>query len=447
LRPAVEAEAARAWVEGLSAEGSTNINRALLEAAAMVDRERPTYLIFLTDGLPTEGVTDRQTILENFNLAAPQNLRLFVFGVGYDVDTFLLDSLAQNHHGSSTYVLPGERLDETLSAFYERIRAPVLTNLSLDFGHLGVYDIYPQPLPDLFAGSQIVIVGRYREGGTSTVTLRGEVNGRTQVFRFPDQTFVRDASSADQAALIPRLWATRKIGHLLNRIRLNGADKETIDQIVRLSIRYGIVTPYTSYLVSEEMPLGAAEQERIAQEQYQQLQATLPLAPAFGQEAVEKAVIQGGLANAQSAVTPSGGGAEMVRLAGTHTFIFQDGIWVDTAFDPGKMRTVKVAFASDDYFKLASSHAQLASAFALGQRVIVLVDGTPYEVVEAGAAVEPLDFPAATPAAEPRPTKTPRPATPTEAVPTAPPGSVPCVSGVLLPGFLLAVGLVFWVKR
>ena len=83
--------------------------------------------------------------------------------MGYDVDTYLLDSLAQAHHGATTYVLPEERLDETLSAFYEKISTPVLADLSLDFGEIGVYDLYPSPLPDLFSGSQIIVVGRYRE--------------------------------------------------------------------------------------------------------------------------------------------------------------------------------------------------------------------------------------------------------------------------------------------
>ena len=164
LRPVSEANQAIAWVDSLSAAGSTDINRALLEAAAVADKERPTYMIFMTDGLPTEGVTQIQEIINNFNKAAPKNLRMFPFGVGYDVDTYLLDSLSEAHHGLSTYVQPGSSLDEALSGFYARISTPVLTNLKLDFGNLAVHDLYPNPLPDLFEGSQVVVVGRYREG-------------------------------------------------------------------------------------------------------------------------------------------------------------------------------------------------------------------------------------------------------------------------------------------
>lgn len=447
LRPAEEANEAIAWVDRQSAQGSTDINRALLEAAAMSDRERPTYLIFLTDGLPTEGIVESQDILDNLDSTAPDNLRLFAFGVGYDVDTFLLDSLAQAHHGSSSYVLPGERLDEVLSAFYAKISSPVLTDLSLDFEEIRTYDIYPDPLPDLFAGSQIIVVGRYREGGIADIVLRGKVEGRRQTFRFDEQRFADDDDEIRSSVLdaIPRLWATRKIGYLLNQIRLNGPDKETIDQIVRLSIRYGIVTPYTSYLVTEEMPLGEAEQERIAREQYNQLSQMAPV-PSSGQGAVERAAEQGGMAAADSAAPPSEEAAQTVRIVGSKTFVVTNGVWVDTGYDPMAMQTVEVAFLSDDYFALVASRPKLAAAFALGRRVIALEEGIAYEVVEGTTEVKPIKIPP-THTPVPQPTGTPFPTLEpvieitAEVTPTAP-GTMPCASGLLPLGLL-----VIWLRR
>jgi Ca-activated chloride channel family protein len=287
-------------VDSLRAEGSTDINRALLEAASMVDPQRPTYLIFLTDGLPTEGVTDSSAILSNFKENAPANLRLFAFGVGYDVDTVLLDTLTQDHHGRSTYVQPGMNLDETLSSFYAGISTPVLTNLDLDFGDISTYDLYPYPLPDLFAGSQVILLGRYRDGGTADITLSGGVNGEPQAFTYMGQEFDKQSSTDSFQSSIPRLWATRKIGYLLNQIRLQGATQEIIDQIVRLSIRYGIITPYTSYLVTEELPLGAAEQQRQANDTFGQMKA-LPTQAPSGQAAVQSAADAGAMQGAASA--------------------------------------------------------------------------------------------------------------------------------------------------
>ena len=451
LRPVGEVSKALTWVDTVSALGSTDINRALLEAAGMVTegvvQERPTYLIFLTDGLPTEGVIDSQKILENFAASAPTHLRLFAFGVGDGVDTFLLDSLAQGHHGASFYVLPGERLDEILSSFYAKISTPVLTDLKLDFGGVSTYDMYPSPLPDLFVGSQIIAVGRYHPGQSlATITLTGDVNGQSQTFSFPEQVFAVNNAGADATlAALPRLWATRKIGYLLNQIRLKGPDQETIDQIVRLSIRYGIVTPYTSYLVTEPLPLGAEEQSRIAQDQFNSaVQATA--APPSGQAAVGKAKDEGDLAGAQSAAPPPAEAANTVRIVGSRAFVLSNGVWIDTGFDPQKMQTVKVAFLSEDYFKLAEARPELAAAFALGEKVIALSGGVAYEVVAAGAPAGSLTIPPTYTPTDPgsSPSEgTPAAVTPAQGgEPAAPKGGLPCLGG-LLPLALLPLALAF----
>lgn len=393
LRSAGEKDGALSWLDGLSALGSTDINRALLEAVSMASGERPAYLIFLTDGLPTEGETDSNRILNNLAGSAPKDVRLFSFGVGDDVDTFLLDSLAQEHHGRSTYVRPGEALDEILSAFFAGISTPVLTDLILNIPGLSTFDLYPNPLPDLFSGSQIVIIGRYHQGGVFDVTLEGVVNGEKQSFIYRGQNFTADSRlDSDQAAAsIPRLWATRKIGYLLNHIRLNGADQETIDQIVRLSIRYGIVTPYTSYLVTEDMPLGSAAQESLAENTFHDIQSA-PAEATSGQGAVDKAAAQGAMERSEAAVPLDQAARQRVRLIGARTFVLSNGVWVDTAFDPNEMQTQKVAFLSEDYFKLTRSLPETSAAFALGERVIVVANGTAFEVVGANETTQPIEI-------------------------------------------------------
>ncbi len=425
LRPADEANEAVSWVDRLSATGSTDINRALLKSVSMADKERPTYIIFLTDGLPTIGVIKRESILTNFSAAAPDNVRLFSFGVGNDVDTFLLDTLSEQHHGLSTYVRPGENLDEILSTFYERISTPVLTDLSVDFGGLSVYDLYPNPLPDLFAGSQVIVVGRYREGGTVDLTLKGTVSGQSQTFPFNGEVFATDSRGAgNNLSSLPRLWATRKIGYLLNQVRLKGADQETIDQIVKLSIRYGIVTPYTSYLVTEPMPLGAENQQRVAQDAFNDA-LSAPQA-ASGAGAVQKAAEQGALSQAQRApsLPVEAGQTQTLATVGSRTFVLSQGIWMDTAYDPQKTQTQKVAFLSDEYFRLGEGRPEVSAALALGEKVVVIVDGRAYEIVDASASdPTPVNPETLTPLAEtPVGKVTPRPvqATPIAVTPVVP---------------------------
>ncbi len=388
LREAGEAQDAIPWVEALSARGSTDINRALLEAAAQLDPERPALVLFLTDGLPTEGVTEREAILDNLARSAPPSLRLFSFGVGYDVDAVLLDTLSEAHHGATTYVLPDQDIDETVSAFYAKVSTPVLTDLDLDLGEARAYDLVPESLPDLFAGGQLIVVGRYRNPGEITARLSGHVEGRSEEFSYPE---IRLAASGG-AEFLPRLWATRKIGALLNDLRLHGADQETVDQVVRLSIQYGIVTPYTSYLVTEPGALGADAIGQIAADAYKSLQSEPTLAS--GQAAVERAAAESALGGASAPAAPQGTDAQVVRVAGTRTFRLSDGVWTDTAFDPQSMRPLDVPFLSEDYFELAASRPDVGAALALGPDVIIVVDGVAYRTVGADQPGDPIPVPA-----------------------------------------------------
>jgi Ca-activated chloride channel family protein len=401
---------ARDFVARLEANGSTDINRALLEALSMVDKERPNILVFLTDGLPTVGEVDVDRIIANVDDAAPENARIFPFGVGYDVNTTLLDTIAQNQRGASGYVRPEESIDEKVSAFYAKVSTPLLSDLEVDFGQIEVSEVYPYPLPDLFAGTQLVIVGRYREGGDATIALQGVVNGQPQQFVYDDLRF----SNQGGAEFIARLWATRKIGYLLQQIRLHGEDKELVDEIVDLSVRYGIITPYTSFLVEEtERALREEGRQQIVED----VQATAMPAPASGQGAVDRSAGEKMLTEAEVPAAPAlpgglGGGVtdeygstiSPVQYVGDKTFVLYDGVWTDTIFDPDKMTPVPVGFGSDDYFALVAAHPEWGRYFALGDHVIVVLEGVAYEVREGEAPA--LDVPtqvspAATPAAGP----------------------------------------------
>jgi Ca-activated chloride channel family protein len=429
LVPASQRGEALDFVARLDANGSTDINRALLEALAMAGEDRPAIVIFLTDGLPTVGEVDVDRIIRNVADAAPEEVRIFPFGVGYDVNTALLDTIAQDHRGASGYVRPEESIEEKVSAFYAKVSTPLLADLELDFGRVEVYDLYPYPLPDLFAGTQLVVVGRYRDGGDAVVTLAGEVNGRRQAFEYGDLLFSREGGDE----FIPRLWATRKIGYLLQQIRLSGEEQELVDEIVDLSVRYGIVTPYTSFLVEEpEMALREEGRSQIAEQVV--VEATRMVDAPSGEAAVNRSAQEKDLAQAEAPMAPmpaatmvaggapgaSGAPAEVapVRYAGDKTFVLHEGIWTDTTFDSDRMETVPVAFGSDDYFALVTARPEWGRYFALGSHIIVVLEGTAYEVREGDAP--PLDLPPAQP--EPGATPTPSgPSGPEVQPPAAPP--------------------------
>jgi Ca-activated chloride channel family protein len=382
LLPASEAGDAASWVDNLQATGGTDINLALLSALDMVEPGRPAMLLFLTDGLPTEGEVDTSRILRNVTDASPENVRLFAFGVGDDVDAILLDSLSSAHHGRTTYVRPGEALNEAVSTFYAGITAPVLASVAIDVSGVTVSDLYPAPVPDLFAGSQLVALGRYDEGGSATLTLSGEVNGKERAYTYP-VTF----ANAGGNNVLPRLWATRKIGYLLNQIRLHGENPELVDAIVDLSLEFGIVTPYTSYLITEDDIHSQASRDRAAEEAVSRINA----APASGAAAVDQAqevqamVDAAVVAPAPRATFVTGAGetvsaADVLRYAGNRAFVLRDGAWTDTAFNASTMTAVEIPFASDAYFDLLAEHPDLGAALALGRNVIVVAGGTAFHI-------------------------------------------------------------------
>ena len=375
LRSASRAEDAGDFVQGLSALGGTNINDALLEALERLPGERPEIIIFLTDGLPTVGIQDAGPIIANVREAAGPTVRLFAFGVGDDVNTVLLDSIAQENRGTSDYVRPGEDIAQAVSGFYEKVSTPVLADISLDFGAINVLDVYPQPLPDLFAGSQLVVVGRYRDEGTVTLGLSGEVNGEEQSFSYGGQVFPDESREMD---FLPRLWATRKIGYLLNQIRLYGTEQELVDEIVDLSLRYGVMTPYTSFLVEEEeVEIFSYEgREKAASDLGRALAPTFE--PASGAYAVDSAVTIEEYRQAEAAAES---GSAKAKVVGDKSFVRRDDAWIDSRYQEG-MDVTKIGFGSDNYYQLLGQRPDWGSYFALGEHVIFLVDGQAYEVTE-----------------------------------------------------------------
>jgi Ca-activated chloride channel family protein len=253
--PATEGNRALAtrWIDSLTAQGGTDMAGALETALAFQrDPSRPCYVVFLTDGRPTVGKTvNPKEILANVSKIASSDkettLRLFSWGVGYDVDTQLLDGIASAAGGVSEYVRPEEDIALKVTEFYNKTSHPLLTSLKLEVadGSVRLLDRHPAALPDLYAGMQLVLVGRYTGEGQVRLHLSGSVNNESESFDYTT-TFAKES---DDREFVEILWARRRIGYLLDGVRQRGEDKEVVDEIVRLSMRYGVQTPYTSFIV------------------------------------------------------------------------------------------------------------------------------------------------------------------------------------------------------
>lgn len=407
------------FADTLLAQGGTDIGGAFDAAAAclMSDANRPSYVIFMTDGKPTMGeTTDPKKILAKVIAAkggkGGESLRVFTWGVGYDLDTHLLDDMANRGGGVSEYVRPEEDIATKIAAFANKAAQPVLTGLDLKLvgEKIQLLNVHPRTLPDLYAGGQVVLFGRYTGEGDIALQLTGRVNGKSETFTYEGKF----ASAEPKFAFIEMLWAQRRIGHLLDEIRLVGETKELVDDVIRLSKEYGIQTPYTSQLILEDgrqmgnmrphreglasgggrsAPVADAAKKLDGVIEKERKEAAKPAAEAPAPPTVAKAPEEADrdenflrrfkskdgkagvdvagrlrqLKEAEQSGDPSL--AEFRKAAGTRFFLYND-MWVDEKFDADAEMTL-VKFGSEAFFKLLEKAPHLVDAFKLGTRVVV----------------------------------------------------------------------------
>lgn len=423
--------------------GGTAIHDALLTALRERpdNAERPFLVIFLTDGLPTVGEVKNDAIVEAVKSATGGLTRVFCFGLGHDVNTHLLDRITETTRARSQYVLPEEDIELKVSSFFAKVSDPVLANprLTLD-SPVRLTRVHPSPLPDLFKGDQLVVVGRFEGRGGGTLTLSGTVDGKTQSFT----RAVRFRERGQGNEFIPRLWAMRQIGFLLDEIRLRGENPELKDEVVRLAREYGIVTPYTSWLILEdeqrrEVPLAMQTQsalsrnreaqvtsrrayESLTREQTgldavlaaryglasksaNQVEATLaatqadafraaalPTPAAAGGRVVTEPAGAGLQVNAlprvasggspASPLSPTGQGT--AQYVGGRTFYQNGERWIDSQVQQQSTSVPRqpIRFGSAEYFDLLARHPETQPWLALGVQVEFVLEGVVYQVIE-----------------------------------------------------------------
>ena len=396
---------AEKFINDLKAVGGTNIEEALNLALKEKGNSNRTHLIvFITDGKPTIGETKDESLVKKIERLNKENTEIFTFGIGKEINTYLLDKITELTNAYRTYIAEKEDIEVKVSSFYDKVQSPVLTNLSLAFsGGIKTYQTYPSNMPDLFKGSSLTIFGRYSGSGSSRITLTGRLKDENKSFTL-NANFSNDN---EEYNFIPPLWASRRIGYLLDQIRLNGEDKELVDEITQLAREHGIVTPYTSYLIMED------EEIRIRRNELVDHFQTLPPAPELRRE-VEGDFNAMKLKSGDKSITASeevqglnraGNYYETKQGSGRMNYkdergndvnlsqqvkniqgraIYQSGkFWVDSELQNKKVKNQKrIQFYSDEYFRLLKEKPETAQFLALGQNVRFYYDNTFYEIYE-----------------------------------------------------------------
>jgi Ca-activated chloride channel family protein len=403
---------ANGFIDDLKPIGGTAIADALQSALKVrPDKsDRPFVVIFLTDGLPTVGTRNPDEIIANIKKAS--GARIFSFGIGSDVNTQLLDQIAESTGAFSQYVLANEDLELKVSNFYTRIKEPALTNLKLDLGgSVHTTKMYPSNLPDLFKGDQLVVAGRYSGAGDVEAKLTGNVGSSEQTFTY--KLHFDDRKTTDD--YVPRLWATRRVGFLLDEIRIRGETAELRDETTELARKYGIVTPYTAYLIVEDedrrrVPMA----DRSMQGMSKDVATRAEVAKAWdgfkdkkeGEDGVANARSQNAFKFAQQAPASISSGAseslrgfaaaapaatpaaarlsqytQQSRFVNGRAFFQNGNQWIDSNAQNTAKRE-RVQFNSEKYFNLLTKHPEAGPWLALGQNVVLKLGDTVYEIAE-----------------------------------------------------------------
>ncbi|GAB4163413.1 MAG: hypothetical protein Fur0037_29110 [Planctomycetota bacterium] len=419
-------EEAMARVAEIAARGGTNIEEALREslvhALPETERDGPRLVpitVFLTDGQPTVGTTNIDRLVEGARKDNSHGARIFVFGVGADVNTRLLDTLAEDGRGARDYVMPGEDIEVKSASLFEKLSGPVMTDVRIAFEGVSALDIEPKTLPDLFKTSVLTIVGRYRGEGRHAIRLTGVVGSERRQYEF-EAAFPDQQSGNDW---IPALWAQRRVARLLDAIRINGRNPELVQEVTRLGKEFGIVTPYTSHLILEEgqqiarwrglggdsiFGLSAGDRdgaERLRREWGRAGfdAASVPNSPPDFETLDRKSLEEAKSAKAKLVSQSAETGAEAVRdssvLAlrrasgyvvrsspdaaiqmshhriGERQFHLVGGVWIDRAFTAEmKQKIRRIEAFSDAYFALLAERPRLARVLAFSTKILV-VDG------------------------------------------------------------------------
>jgi Ca-activated chloride channel family protein len=356
-------EAAREFVDGLTAEGGTNIAGALDAALRHpADSERLPIVVLVTDGLPSVGEQSPDRIVEAVGAHAGA-ARIFSVGVGHDVNTYLLDRLAAQGNGSVEYVAPGASVETAVGHLVAKLRYPALVNLRIAESPVRLEALQPARLPDLFYGEELVVFGRYRGTGSGKLVVTGRRNGQEERLEIP----VSFDPEGHEGAFVPRLWAARRIGELTRQIRLEGGSPELVDQVRQLGLRHGILTEYTAYLVQEPELVADAPPSRDERQR------------ATGRAAFERANASAKLADAsdlaaaeQAAPAPAAGpdrAGELRRHDG-RLFRREGSTWTDLGHRD-RMRVTAVSPFSRAYFDLVRMLPEIVPYLSVGEEVLI----------------------------------------------------------------------------
>ncbi|MBN2545989.1 MAG: VWA domain-containing protein [Spirochaetes bacterium] len=397
---------AKKFINNFNAIGGTNIEEALNLAIANSGKSNNHIIIFITDGKPTIGETEEDKLIQKIQKSNTLKTRIFTFGIGEELNIHLLDKITKETKAYSSYISPSENIEVKISSFYQKIQYPVLTDIKINFSkNINVYNVYPKEFPDLFVGSSLTLSGKYKGEGNTKVILEGMLKNAAKTIDFNIDFLDR---SNDE--FISVIWASRRIGYLLDQIRLKGENKELIGEVVFLAKKHGIVTPYTSYLILEDEMVRTARGEldrenqilnnivqeteipKVSKKDYDSMKEK------SGQKSIQASEEFRSLNDATNLAQTKQGYERMqyqdkkgnsvnitqqIKNIQGRAFYQNNNLWVDSKIDQIKNKKInKIKFSSREYYELLKKYPGTAEILSLSKNIKFIFNNEVYEIFE-----------------------------------------------------------------
>jgi Ca-activated chloride channel family protein len=218
----------------------TDIYKAFRDSIQTRASMNPSYIIFFSDGRPTQGVVSSEKLIGEISRINHLERSIFAFSGGKRVNRYLLDFLAYQNRGWSEYAEETHMISERIFGLYQKIQNPLLTNLRYQFSNLSEAEVYPKHLPDFYLNTRFVLYGQYTNEDAFSVRVVGDADGESKDF-----LYTRRLSAAPKGSeAIAREWAFNKFYHRISTITLEGKTPEGTAELKRLSDQFKIKTPY-----------------------------------------------------------------------------------------------------------------------------------------------------------------------------------------------------------
>ncbi len=323
------------FLDEIEVGGGSDLSNSVLNALEFFNsRKRSGAIILFTDGRPTVGVTNVDSLNESIKKLNKFKSRIFMISVGDAPNMLMMEKLSSQTGGRVITPLNHESSQDVMEKVFSAISTPNVTDVSVEYSDIYPEETFPESLVGATGHDTLYVLGNYDKSSVSgaRITAKVKTQGKTKVSSRP----LQNGNAQNESIRLDYLWGMRRFGRLLERESQKN-DPQTSERLSMMSKSFGFIDPLQSR--------GAGKH--------------------LGES----------IWNFSNSFVPSEVIAPEYRIVKDRQFRLTAGRWIDTGFK-SNMSSVSLESFSDEFFNTMEQYPDLAKAFSLGPSVTVIKNGT-----------------------------------------------------------------------